>query len=72
MAKAPEDSRITDLARYKKAREDHRREAQRRREPNEARGPGLLGSNPRAALILVIIVVGATLLWLWPVIHRLI
>ena len=65
MAKAPNDP--TDLARFRKARE-----AQLRRESAKPRGPGVLGSNPRAALILAIVVAVGAALWLWPLIQRLI
>jgi len=50
MARPPEDPRITDLARYKKAREQAKR-----RPPPKPPGAGLLGSNPRAGLILAIL-----------------
>lgn len=46
----PEDPRVTDLRRYKKAREQARR-APPPRPPSQ----GLLGGNPRARLILAIL-----------------
>jgi hypothetical protein len=62
----PEDPRVTDLRRYKKAREQAKR-----RPPPKPPGQGLLGSNPRAGLILAILVVVAAVLWLGPVIMKL-
>jgi hypothetical protein len=51
MAKPPQDDpRVTDLRRYKKAREQARR-----RPPPKPPGAGCLGSNPRAGLILAIL-----------------
>jgi hypothetical protein len=52
MAREPEDPRVTDLRRYRKAREEARR-----RPPPKPRAPrqGLLGDNPRAGLILAIV-----------------
>jgi hypothetical protein len=49
MARRPQDPRVTDLRRYRKARE-----LQRRRSPQRANQP-LLGSRPRAGLILAIV-----------------
>jgi hypothetical protein len=52
MARRPqEDPRVTDLRRYKKAREQAKR-----RPPPKPPGSGLLGSNPRAGLILAVLV----------------
>jgi hypothetical protein len=65
MVKAPDDPRITDLARFKKARE-----TQARRKPAKAPSPGLLGANPRAGLILAVIAVMFGAIWLWPLIQR--
>ena len=65
MAKPPDDPRITDLARFKKARE-----AQLRRKPATPQTPGLLGDNPRAGLILALIAVLVGAMWLWPMIQR--
>ena len=66
MARPPDDPRITDLARFKKARE-----AEMRRKPAKAPSPGLLGANPRAGLILAIIATVFGAIWLWPMIQRL-
>ena len=65
MAKAPNDP--IDLARFKKARE-----AQLRQDSAKPRGPGVLGPNPRAAVILAIVVAVGAALWLWPMLQRLI
>ena len=62
----PEDPRVTDLRRYKKAREQARR-----RPPPRPRGEGFLGANPRAGLILAILLLVAALFWLGPLILRL-
>lgn len=67
MARPPEDPRITDLARYRKARA-----AEARRKPPKSNGQGLLGANPRALLILAIMAVVIGALWLLPFIQRLI
>ena len=62
----PEDPEVTDLARYRKARE----QARRRAPPRAAQPPGrrqpLLGSNPRAGLILVLAAAALAALWLAP------
>jgi hypothetical protein len=64
MGKAPkEDPRVTDLRAYRKARE----QAQRRRAAQGSRPQGqpVLGSNPRAGLILAVVVaVLAALYWI--------
>lgn len=59
----PEDPRITDLRRYKKAREHAKR-----RPPPKPRPPSqrLLGSNPRAGLILAIVAAVLALLYVGP------
>jgi hypothetical protein len=64
MARRPEeDPRITDLRRYKKARE----QAKRRPPPKPKRpSEGLLGSNPRAGLILAIVAVVLAALYVLP------
>ncbi len=66
MARRPEDDpRITDLRRYKKAREQARRRPPPR--PPGARGSqSFLGSNPRAGLILAVVVVLLLVLWVLP------
>ncbi|WP_309090885.1 hypothetical protein [Phenylobacterium sp.] len=65
MARRPdEDPRVTDLRRYKKARE----QAKRRPPPRPpARKEGILGSNPRAGLILAIAAAVLFALWVLPV-----
>jgi hypothetical protein len=69
MARPPEDPRVTDLRRYKKARE----QAKRQPPPKPPRPPsgGFLGSNPRAPLILGIVALVAMLLWGWPLLMKL-
>lgn len=66
MARRPdEDPRVTDLRRYKKARE----QAKRRPPPRPPKQrEGLLGSNPRAGLILAIVAVVLLALWVLPAI----
>ena len=62
MAKRPpEDPRITDLRRYKKAREQAKR-----RPPPRPPAQGVLGSNPRAGLILAIVAVVVVVLFVLP------
>ena len=65
----PEDPRVTDLRRYKKARET----AKRRPPPKPPRGAGegLLGSNPRAGLILAVIAALILLFWIGPLLMKL-
>lgn len=58
----PDPDRITDLRRYKRAREAEARRAQRPARSRES----LLGSNPRAPLILAAIVVLMLAMWLGP------
>lgn len=64
MARRPdEDPRVTDLRRYKKARE----QAKRRPPPRPpAQRQGVLGSNPRAGLILAIVAAVLIALWVLP------
>jgi len=64
MARRPEeDPRVTDLRRYKKARE----QAKRRPPPRPpAQHQGFLGSNPRAGLILAIVAAVVLALWVLP------
>jgi anti-sigma factor RsiW len=62
MSRRPEDPRVTDLRRYRKARELQRRQQAARRPPSE----GLLGSRPRAGLILVLVLLGLAALSLGP------
>jgi hypothetical protein len=57
----PEDPRVTDLRRYKKAREQARRQP-----PPRPANQRVLGSNPRAGLILVVVIAVALALFLLP------
>lgn len=57
-----DDDHVTDLARYRKAREQAARKKARSRPPSES----FLGSNPRAGLILLILVVVLLALSLGP------
>ena len=53
MARRPEDPRVTDLRRYRKARERNAQQQNRRRPPAAGDGEPLLGSRRYAGLILV-------------------
>ena len=66
MAKPPEDPRVADLARYRKQREAEARKKPPK--PPRPPGPGLLGSNPWAGLILARMAVAAVLYFLAPMI----
>ena len=55
------DRRVTDLNQYKKSREEARRKA-----PPKATSGGFLGSNPRAPLILAIVVAVLLALYVVP------
>jgi hypothetical protein len=58
-----EDPRVTDLRRYRKMRE----QAQRRPQHQQRRGgESFLGSNPRAAIILAIVIVVLIALYVIP------
>ncbi len=61
----PDDPRVTDLRRYKKAREQAKRQP-----PPRPPSPGLIGSNPRARLILLVVAVLAVVLFLLPMLGR--
>jgi len=61
MARRPEDPRVTDLNRYRKARE-----LQKRRPPPRPASEGLLGGRPRAGLILVAVALVLAALWILP------
>ena len=64
MAKRPEqDPQITDLSRYRRARE-----AERHKPGLGPPRPGFLGSNPRAGLILGIVALVLTALYLGPLV----
>ena len=66
MARRPqEDPRVTDLRRYKKAREQAKR-----RPPAKPPGGGFLGSNPRAGLILAVLAALPTAFILGPFVVR--
>lgn len=61
MARRQEDPRVTDLRRYRKARELQKRQA-RPRPPND----GLLGDRPRAGLILLLVLLALLALGILP------
>jgi hypothetical protein len=63
MAREPEEPKIADLRRYRKAREQAARKPPPR--PQGPREP-LMGSNPRAGLILVAVLVVIVLLYVGP------
>jgi len=65
MAPRQEDPRVTDLRRYRKAREQQQRRAQpspQRKPPNER----FLGGRPRAGLILILILLALAAAWALP------
>ena len=64
VARPPKDPRVTDLARYRRARE----RARKAPPPEPPRPPGqrLLGSRPRGGLILLAVIVVLALLSLAP------
>lgn len=64
MAQPPEDPQVTDLNRYRKARE-----AEKRKPPPAPRAPArqpLLGANPRAGMILGVAAIVLLALWIGP------
>ena len=61
MPRRPEDPRVADLRRYRKARE-----LQRRRPPTRPRSERLLGERPRAGLILLLVILALAAMWLLP------
>ena len=64
MAKGPKhEPEVTDLSRYRKAKAE---EAKRRPPRPKAPKQSVLGSNPRAGLILAIVAVVLLALWLGP------
>lgn len=65
MAKPPEDPRVTDLRRYRQEREKAARKPPPK--PKAPKAP-FLGSNPRAGLILVAVVLVLAALYLLPAI----
>jgi hypothetical protein len=64
MPRRPEDPRVTDLHRYRKARE-----LQRRRPPPRPPNERFLGRRPRAGLILLVIILALAALWILPNLH---
>jgi hypothetical protein len=68
MAKPPEDPRITDLRRFRKEREQARK---RKPNPKAQMRESFLGANPRAGLILVIVVLVIAALYGWPFLRSL-
>lgn len=68
MAKGPEhEPEVTDLARYRKAKaEAAKRKAAKPPRPPRAPAQSFLGSNPRAGLILVVVIVVLLALTLGP------
>lgn len=56
----PDDPRVTDLRRYRKQRQEARRR------PPRPRGESFLGSNPRAGLILMLVVLALVAMWALP------
>jgi hypothetical protein len=72
MAKPPpnEDPRITNLARYRKAREAEKK--RRKPNPKAQMRETILGANPRAGLILALLAVGLLAYLFLPQIIRII
>jgi ferric-dicitrate binding protein FerR (iron transport regulator) len=68
MAKGPKhEPEVTDLARYRKAKANAaKRKAAKPPKPPKPPRQSFLGSNPRAGLILVVVVVVMLALWLGP------
>ena len=67
MAKGPKhEPEVTDLSRYRKAKAE---EAKRRPPRPKAPKQSVLGSNPRAGLILAIVAVVLLALWLGPLLR---
>jgi len=64
MPRRPEDPRVTDLRRYRKARE-----LQRRKPPPRAPSERFLGGRPRAGLILLVVILVLAAIWLLPQLH---
>ena len=65
MARRPEDPRVTDLARYRKAREQQKRQPP----PKPVRPPSserFLGSNPKAGIVLAIVILLFAVLFVLP------
>ncbi|MBI1197706.1 MAG: hypothetical protein GC203_07580 [Phenylobacterium sp.] len=67
MARGPEDDpQVTDLQRYRKAREQAERRRRAASPPKRPPGQSFLGSNPRAGLILAAIAAVLAALYLIP------
>jgi hypothetical protein len=68
MAKGPKhEPEVTNLARYRKAKANAaKRKAAKPPKPPKPPRQSFLGSNPRAGLILVVVVVVMLALWLGP------
>ena len=68
MAKGPKhEPEVTDLARYRKAKaEEAKRKPPKPPKPPRSPGQSFLGSNPRAGLILVVVIVVLLALTLGP------
>jgi hypothetical protein len=64
MPRRPDDPQVTDLRRYRRARELQRRRPAPR-PPNE----GFLGPRPRAGLILLVVILALAALWILPHLH---
>jgi len=64
MPRRPEDPRVTDLRRYRKARE-----LQRRRAPARPPSEQFLGGRPRAGLILLVVILALAALLVIPALH---
>jgi hypothetical protein len=67
MAKGPKhEPEVTDLERYRKVKA--KAEAEKRKPPPRPKAPrqSFLGSNPRAGLILAVVVIVMLALWLGP------
>ena len=63
MPRRQEDPRVTDLRRYRKARE-----LQQRRAPPRPANERLLGGRPRAGLILALVALVLAALWILPLV----
>lgn len=64
MPRRQDDPRVTDLRRYRQARE-----RERRRSPPRPRNERLLGGRPRAGLILALVVLALAALTLLPMLR---
>jgi hypothetical protein len=64
MPRRQDDPRVTDLRRYRQARE-----LQRRQPPPRPKKERFLGDRPRAGLILLLIILALAALWILPHFH---